>query len=169
MKIHSGRSLEIDSQYSLEIRFQYLPKENLMENMNVSRQGRGQDWDLGQGQLWSSFPCATFNKGSEGGKYSMSIIPIDILKEIFSNFFEKICSHFLEEIFSSFPKEIFSHFLKRNTVKLWPSLPHATFNKGRQLEENIHYSFYFRKTFVCKKINDFNFLLFKNAYLSKFR
>ena len=81
MKIHSGRSLEIDSQYSLEIRFQYLPKENLMENMNVSRQGRGQD--LGQGQLWSSFPCATFNKGSEGGKYSMSIIPIDILKELF--------------------------------------------------------------------------------------
>ena len=49
MKIHSGRSLEIDSQYSLEIRFQYLPKENL--NMNVSRQGRGQDRDLGQGQL----------------------------------------------------------------------------------------------------------------------
>ena len=99
----------------------------------------------------------------------MSIIPKDILKEIFSNFFEKICSHFLEEIFSSFPKEIFSSFLKRNTVKLWPSLPHATFNKGRQLEENIHYSFYFRKTFVCKKINDFNFLLFKKAYLSIFR
>ena len=144
-------------------------KSDGLENMNVSRQGRGQDRDLGQGQLWSSFPCATFNKGSEGGKYSMSIIPIDILKKIFSNFFEQIFSHFLEEIFSSFPKEIFSHFLKRNTVKLWPSLPHATFNKGRQLEENIHYSFYFRKTFVCKKINDFNFLLFKKAYLSIFR
>ena len=171
MKIHSGRSLEIDSQYSLEIRFQYLPKENLMVLRIWMYPDKGGDriWDLGQGQLWSSFPCATFNKGSEGGKYSMSIIPIDILKELFSNFLEQIFSHFLEEIFSSFPKEIFSSFLKRNTVKLWPSLPHATFNKGRQLEENIHYSFYFRKTFVCKKINDFKFCCLKNAYLSIFR